>query len=117
VIFGLSQMHSQRAKEKLFEIARTSDDRVVRREAIFWIGQDHSGGADFLVQLYDGEQDADTKKKIIFSLNQTGSKKGIRKLMDIAKADANVQLRKEAMFWLGQSNDPEARKFVEDILK
>jgi hypothetical protein len=26
-------------------------------------------------------------------------------------------MRKQAIFWLGRSNDPEARQFLEDILK
>jgi hypothetical protein len=37
--------------------------------------------------------------------------------MDIAKRDSSLQARKEAIFWLGQSSDPEAAKFLEEILK
>ena len=37
------------------------------------------------------------------------------KLMDVAR-NRNQEVRKEAMFWLGQSHDPRAVKFFEDIL-
>ena len=57
------------------------------------------------------------KKKIIFSLGQLNKKNCLRKLMEIAKSDPSVQVRKEAVFWLGQSNDPDAQKFLEEILK
>jgi HEAT repeat protein len=57
------------------------------------------------------------KRKLVFALAQTGKKRALQKLMDIAKRDSSLQARKEAIFWLGQSNDPEAAKFLEEILK
>ena len=57
------------------------------------------------------------KKKIIFSLSQTGQKAALRKLMEIAKTDSSTELEKQAIFWLGQSNDPDAIKFLEELLK
>jgi hypothetical protein len=39
------------------------------------------------------------------------------KLIDIAKRDSSTELRKQAIFWLGQSNDPDAIKFLEELLK
>jgi hypothetical protein len=37
-------------------------------------------------------------------------------LIDLAKANKNPAIRKKAIFWLGQSGDPAALKFFEDIL-
>jgi hypothetical protein len=37
-------------------------------------------------------------------------------LMDVARNNRNPAVRKQAMFWLGQSHDPRAVKFFEDIL-
>jgi hypothetical protein len=50
-------------------------------------------------------------------MGQSNQKKCLRKLMQIAKSDSSVQARKDATFWLGQSNDPDALKFLEEILK
>ena len=38
------------------------------------------------------------------------------KLLDIAKNDPDKELRKKAIFWLGQSNDPRAAQALESIL-
>ena len=70
-----------------------------------------------MIQLYDTEKSDEVKKKVVFSLSQTNKKRALQKLMAIAKADPSLQARKEAIFWLGQSGDPDAVKFLEEILK
>ncbi len=37
-------------------------------------------------------------------------------LIEVARTNRNAQVRKKAMFWLGQSKDPRAIKFFEDVL-
>jgi HEAT repeat protein len=119
LIFSLSQMNNPKARAKLMDVARGSDDAELRGETIFWLAQ--TGGdqaVDFLSQLYDSEKAVEVKKKIIFSLTQAKNHKAaLHKLMAIAKSDPSPEARKEAVFWIGQSNDPEAVKFLEDILK
>jgi len=44
-------------------------------------------------------------------------KSAVRKLMAIAKNDPSVELRKAAVRYLGDSKDPEALKFLEELLK
>jgi hypothetical protein len=36
--------------------------------------------------------------------------------MDIARTDKDRDLRGKAVFWLGQSKDPRAVKFLEDLI-
>jgi hypothetical protein len=38
-------------------------------------------------------------------------------LIDTARRNRNPVVRKQAMFWLGQSNDPRALSFFEEVLK
>jgi hypothetical protein len=42
---------------------------------------------------------------------------GVPKLIEVARAHKNPAVRKQAMFWLGQSKDPRALAFFEEILK
>ena len=70
-----------------------------------------------LVQLYDSESDAAIKDQLIFAFSQSNKKAALTKLMQIAKNDSSTEMRKKAVFWLGQSKDPEARKLIEEILK
>jgi hypothetical protein len=41
---------------------------------------------------------------------------GVPKLIEVAKTNRNPEVRKQAMFWLGQSNDPRALDFFEQVL-
>jgi len=45
------------------------------------------------------------------------NKRALRKLMEIIKSDAAVRLKKRAIEALGESDDPEAVKFLEELLK
>jgi hypothetical protein len=38
-------------------------------------------------------------------------------LIDIARHDSDFGVRKQAMFWLGQSHEPRALQFFKDILR
>jgi hypothetical protein len=40
----------------------------------------------------------------------------VDKLMDIARNDKNPELRKKAIFWLGQSRDPRVQQFLIDMI-
>jgi hypothetical protein len=41
---------------------------------------------------------------------------GVPKLIEVATTNHNPEVRKQAMFWLGQSNDPRALAFFEKVL-
>ncbi len=56
------------------------------------------------------------KKKAVFALSQLPKDDGVPRLMDVARNNRNPEVRKQAMFWLGQSKDPRAVKFFEEIL-
>lgn len=119
IIFSLKRMDTERARAKLYEIARNAGENAeVRKNALHWIGQSgDKQSLDFLVQMYDTEKDEDVKQQIIFAFSRTGDKRAIQKLIDIARRDPSIELRKQAIFWLGRTDDPDARKFLEDLLK
>ena len=65
------------------------------------------------------EQDPDTevKKRAVFALSQMPKDEGVPLLITVARTNANPAVRKQAMFWLGQSKDPRAVEFFAEILK
>jgi len=83
-----------------------------RKNALFHLAQRRSDGADNLAAVYDRVPVA-LKKDIIFHIAQRG---GIEKLIAIAKNDPNQELRKDALFHIGQSKDPRALKALEEIV-
>lgn len=70
-----------------------------------------------LLSLYDSESDEAMKSQMLFAFSQSKSKDAMQKLMQVARTDTSMTLRKKAVVYLGQSNDPEASKILEEILK
>jgi HEAT repeats len=56
------------------------------------------------------------KKKALFALTQMKNGDGVPLLIEIARTNRNAVVRKEAMFWLGQSKDARATQFFEELL-
>ncbi len=111
-IFSLAQMNAASSGPVLRSYAGRSDlNREVRDQAIFWLGQ--SGNAEngqFLQELYRRERDDQVKERILFAVSQMPRRSNAaygQWLSGIA-ADASepIKLRKNAIFWAGQSGAP-----------
>jgi HEAT repeat protein len=70
-----------------------------------------------LVAMYDPEQNQQVKGMLLRAFGDSKHKVAVRKLMTIARNDPSVELRKLAVRYLGESKDPEALKFLEELLK
>jgi len=117
ILFSLSQQRGAGNEQWLMGIALNSkEDIELRKKALFWAGQ--SGVAiPELVQLYDRMGDTEMKEQIIFTLSQRQKERAaIDKLFDIAKNEKDPELRKKAIFWLGQSRDPRVQQFLLDLI-
>jgi len=117
VTFGLSQSKVPSALTTLIATARDDRSTKVRSQALFWLAQ--KAGKEAVAAIsgaIDNDPDTDVKKKAVFALSQLPAQEGVPKLMDVARNNRNPEVRKQAMFWLGQSHDPRALKFFEDIL-
>jgi hypothetical protein len=40
----------------------------------------------------------------------------VPKLIEVAQTQRNPEVRKQAFFWLGQTHDPRALAYIEDVL-
>jgi HEAT repeat protein len=79
--------------------------------------QSREKAAKALIQLYDAETDEAMKSQFLFAFSQSRSKDAIQKLIQVAKSDASMTIRRKAVSYLGQSRDPEAVKFLEELLR
>jgi HEAT repeat protein len=104
-LFALSQHRDPKAVETLRTAATDESMGLeLREKAIFWIGQ-HGGAesADFLRGLYRKLGSADLKEKVLFSLSQTRAAANTQFLLGVVEdAKEPLELRKRAIFWLGQ---------------
>ena len=56
----------------------------------------------------ENDPDTEVKKKAVFALSQLPKDEGVPLLIQQARTNKNPAVRKQAMFWLGQSKDPRA---------
>jgi HEAT repeat protein len=116
-IFALSQSKEAGAVATIIEIARNDKSSHVRGQALFWLGQKAgTKAASAITEAIENDPDTDVKKRAVFALSQLPKDEGIPKLIEVAKTNRNPAVRKQAIFWLGQSKDPRALSFFEEIL-
>lgn len=117
ILFSLSQQKGAGNEQWLMDIAlNPKEDIELRKKALFWAGQ--SGVAiSEISKLYDRMADTEMREQIIFVLSQRQSDRAaMDKLFDIAKNEKDAELRKKAIFWLGQSRDPRVQQFLMDLI-
>ncbi len=105
-IFSLSQTRSGRAGAILRDfVKRTDVSAEARGEAIFWLGQGRTAeNAAFLREIFPTLTDDELREKVIFSISQSKSPDNSRWLLQQAKnTRLTGELRKQALFWAGQS--------------
>ena len=118
VLMGVAQHGGPDAKAWLLGIVTDSARPVeVRKQALFWAGQSEALKTSDLTALYDRLHDDAMQRQTIFVLSQRDDSAATDALMRIARSDPEHDLRKQAMFWLGQKNDPRVAKFLADILE
>jgi HEAT repeat protein len=106
------------ALDGLLTLARTGKDARLRGDALFWIAQRAGAKAmETISNAIDNDPDTEVKKKAVFALSQMPKDEGVPKMIEVARTNRNPEVRRQAMFWLGQSGDPRALQFFEDVLR
>jgi len=117
VIFSLSQMGGTDNYRWLMDIALDQREEIeIRKKALFWAGQGHSVDVADLVRLYDSMNDREMKEQLIFVYSQRREAAALEKLFSIGKNDPDRELRKKAIFWIGQSRDPRAAQYLQELI-
>ena len=117
VTFALSVSHEPDAIEEMIRMAHDDSSSHVRGQALFWLAQKAGKKAvGTITGAIESDPDTDVKKRAVFALSQLPKDEGVPKLIEVAQTNRNPEVRKQAMFWLGQSNDPRALQFFEQIL-
>ena len=92
-------------------------DRESRKNAIYWAGQQRVVDMDQLNTIYEQARgDNDVQNQVIYVYSQRRESAAVDKLMAIAKSDQNIEMRKTALYWLGQKSDPRVKEFLRDLI-
>jgi len=116
--FDFAQNSDPEAEDDLLRMAKSDPEAKVREQALFWIAQKAGKkAAAAITDAIQNDPETDVKKKAVFALSQLPKDEGVPQLIHVADTNSNPAVRKEAFFWLGQSHDPRALAYFEQILK
>jgi len=106
------------AGKVLIALARSDQRPRIRSQALFWLSQ--RAGDEALKTIggaVSDDPEIEVKRRAVFALSQLPRGEGVPILIDLARNHRLPEVRRQAMFWLGQSRDPRAVDFFEQILK
>jgi len=116
-IFALTQSKEPEAVNTIIKSAHDDKSAHVRGQALFWLAHKAGDKVTAAIQnALENDPDTDVKKKAVFALTQMPNNEGTPLLIQVARTNRNPAVRKQAVFWLGQSKDPRALSFLEDVL-
>jgi hypothetical protein len=116
-MFALSVSKDADAVNTMIESAKNDKSPRVRSQALFWLA--HKAGqreAQAINSAVENDPDVAVKKKAVFALSQLPKDEGVPLLIQLARTNKTPEVRKQAMFWLGQSKDPRAVAFFQEVL-
>jgi HEAT repeat protein len=117
VTLALSVSPEPGAVNEMIRMAHDDQSSKVRGQALFWLAEKAGQKAlQAIAGAIEDDPDSEVKKKAVFALSQLPRDEGVPKLIQVAQFNKNPEVRKQAMFWLGQSDDPRALKFFEQVL-
>ncbi|HEX6558609.1 MAG TPA: HEAT repeat domain-containing protein, partial [Longimicrobiales bacterium] len=62
------------------------------------------------------DDDVEIRKQAVFALSQLKGDQSLDALMEVARNSKDPQVRKNALFWLSQKDDPRVLALFEEIL-
>jgi HEAT repeat protein len=117
ILFSVSQIEGKESQAWLLQVAGdVNEDIELRKKAIFWVGQGDLPIAE-LFSLYERMPNREMKEHMIFVYSQRDEKAAVDKMLQIAKTETDRELRKKAIFWLSQSDDPRVAEFLAGLLE
>ena len=103
----------------LIKVARNADlPRNTRTQSVFWLGQAAGDAATANLKdiVLDNSVDREVREQAVFALSQRPGDEAVPALISVARTNKDPEIRKKALFWLGQSHDPRAIDLFEELL-
>ena len=105
------------ASAAILDLAKNGAPRM-RQRALVWIARRaESQALGIISQAIDNDPDVEVRRQAVSALGQLPRNEGIPLLIKLARSHTNPVVRKQAMQRLGQSNDPRALTFFEEVLR
>ncbi|HUS05821.1 MAG TPA: HEAT repeat domain-containing protein [Bryobacteraceae bacterium] len=116
-VHGLTLSRDPAALETVIGIAKNDKSPHVRGNALFWMANQAAAKASAAIgNAIENDPETKVKEQAVFALSRLPKDESIPALIQIARTNKNPAVKKKAMFWLGQSKDPRAIAFFEEVL-
>jgi len=117
LIFISSCHPGPKAPDFMKKVALGSYPVKARESAVFWLGNyGDSKSLSSLKEIFAKAQDTGVKKQVVFALQLSKQKEAVEELIRIAKNEPSQDIRKNAVFWLGQKASAESIKALKEIV-
>ena len=116
-IFALSQSKAPDAYAHILAIAHRDPAGHVRSQAYFWLAQMNDERAkDDIVAALKSESSDEVREEVVFAITQLedGADEA---LIAVLRGDYPRAVKKQALFWLGESGSPKAMAYFDEALK
>jgi len=114
-LFALTLSGLDGALARLRRAAAEDRDPDVRSQGLFWLAQTNAPDAgEWIYRRTLAERDDDVREQGVFALSQLDD--GTDWLLRILRSGDAPDLARQALFWLGQSEDPRALAELERLL-
>ncbi len=116
--FSLSQSEVPDRTPALIRLGRTDRTAEVRAQAWFWLAQTEAPESEAaIMDVLARERDAHVREQAIFALSQLPEERAVAALAAIVQdPKRSREDRKQALFWLGQSESPRAQQYLDRLL-
>ncbi|HEX3865569.1 MAG TPA: hypothetical protein VHV78_02415, partial [Gemmatimonadaceae bacterium] len=119
IFMAVAQQRTPEGTKWLMDLARDKTaDIESRKNAVFWAAQNGVSVASINTLYDDMRGDEELQLHILFILSQRNEAAALDKLFSVVKNDPDVELKTQALFWIGQKkNDPRAVAFIQELIK
>jgi HEAT repeat protein len=116
VLFALAQRPTPAAEAFLTRLALDPQSPLeARRTAILYASRLGLSVAQ-LRALYRSAPEREIREQVVFAIGSRKTEDAVDALLDIARTDGDREMRRAAIFWLGQSKDPRVPGMLQQLL-
>ena len=119
-LLAAAGIHGQAALAIPFleKVLTGQDSEHLRKEAAFWIGQQHAeSGLRILVRVAQSDKSKEVREGCVFAISQVSLPQAVDELISLARGAEQADVRKQSVFWLGQMASKKAGAALEDFAR
>ncbi len=117
-LLAIATQEGAASRDALVDIARKPGHDKEREQAIFWMAQLRSAETrDVLIDLMKHGETRALREHAIFAWSQSPAEDRLEVLIDVIEdRDRDLHDRKQALFWLAQTDDGAGVDYIQDLL-